>query len=272
MLKSLSLASILAAGVLTGSALAQQSGNTQSAPAKSAPATQSQTAPDASSASIPGLPTQKDKLSYAIGMNIGKGMHRDNIDVDPNLLLKGLKDGLAGGSTLMTDEQAQAAITELRTQMMAKMQAKQKEDAEANQKAGDAFLAANKTKPGVITLPDGLQYKVVTQGTGAKPMATDTVSCKYRGTLIDGKEFDSTQAHGGQPLQFQVNGVIKGWTEALQLMPVGSKYQLYIPANLAYGERGAPPDIGPNATLIFDVELLSIDKKPAAETPAPSSK
>jgi len=157
MLKSLSLASILAAGVLTGSALAQQSGNTQSAPAKSAPATQSQTAPDASSASIPGLPTQKDKLSYAIGMNIGKGMHRDNIDVDPNLLLKGLKDGLAGGSTLMTDEQAQAAITELRTQMMAKMQAKQKEDAEANQKAGDAFLAANKTKPGVITLPDGLQ-------------------------------------------------------------------------------------------------------------------
>jgi len=103
-------------------------------------------------------------------------------------------------------------------------------------------------------------------------MATDTVSCKYRGTLIDGKEFDSTQAHGGQPLQFQVNGVIKGWTEALQLMPVGSKYQLYIPANLAYGERGAPPDIGPNATLIFDVELLSIDKKPAAETPAPSSK
>lgn len=253
--------------------MAQQSGNTQSAPAKSAPAMQSQAAPDAASPSIPGLPTDKDKISYAIGMNIGKGMSRDGLEVDPDMLLKGLKAGLAGGPSLMTDDQAQAVMMQLRTQMMAKMQAKQKAESDTNQKAGDAFLAANKTKPGVVALPDGLQYKVVTQGTGPKPTATDMVSCKYRGTLIDGKEFDSTEKHGGQPLQFEVGGVIKGWTEALQLMPVGSKYQLFIPASLAYGERGAPPDIGPNSTLIFDVELLSIDKKPEPGTaPAPSSK
>jgi len=272
MLKLLSLAAtILAAGVLTGSAIAQQSANTQSAPAAGAPAMQSQAAPDASSASIPGLPTEKDKISYAIGMNIGKGMSRDGLDVDPDILMKGLKAALAGSPTLMTDEQAQAAMTQLRTQMMTKMQAKQKAEADTNQKAGEAYLAANKSKPGVVALPDGLQYKIITAGTGPKPTATDMVSCKYRGTLIDGKEFDSTQAHGGQPLQFQVNGVIKGWTEALQLMPVGSKWQLFIPASLAYGERGAPPDIGPNATLIFDVELLSIDKKPEAGA-EPSSK
>jgi len=274
MLKSPYLAvTILAAGVLSGSAMAQQSGNTQSAPAKSAPSMQSQAAPDAASPSIPGLPTDKDKISYAIGMNIGKGMSRDGLEVDPDMLLKGLKAGLAGGPSLMTDDQAQAVMMQLRTQMMAKMQAKQKAESDTNQKAGDAFLAANKTKPGVVALPDGLQYKVVTQGTGPKPTATDMVSCKYRGTLIDGKEFDSTEKHGGQPLQFEVGGVIKGWTEALQLMPVGSKYQLFIPASLAYGERGAPPDIGPNSTLIFDVELLSIDKKPEPGTaPAPSSK
>ncbi|MGH9569716.1 MAG: FKBP-type peptidyl-prolyl cis-trans isomerase, partial [Candidatus Angelobacter sp.] len=130
----------------------------------------------------------------------------------------------------------------------------------ANKKEGEAFLAANKTKEGVITTPSGLQYKVLKQGTGPKPTTTDKVVCNYKGTLINGKEFDSSYKRG-EPATFPVNGVIKGWTEALQLMPVGSKYQLFIPADLAYGERGAGADIGPDATLIFEVELLSIEGK-----------
>ena len=213
------------------------------------------------------LPTQKDKLSYAIGMNIGKGLHKDQIDVDPSMMMRGLKDAMAGGTTLMTDEQAQGVITELRTQMMAKMAAEHQKEAEANKKEGDAFLAANKTKPGVVVLPSGLQYKIVKVGTGPKPAATDQVKCNYKGTLTNGNEFDSSEKHGG-PATFPVNGVIKGWTEALQLMPVGSKWELYVPADLAYGERGAGEVIPPNSTLIFDVELLSIEKPEAPAKPA----
>ncbi|HMC32030.1 MAG TPA: FKBP-type peptidyl-prolyl cis-trans isomerase, partial [Candidatus Angelobacter sp.] len=142
---------------------------------------------------------------------------------------------------------------------------------ENNKKEGDAFLAANKTKPGVVTLPSGLQYKIVKAGTGPKPAATDTVVCNYRGTLIDGKEFDSSYKRG-EPATFPVSGVIKGWTEALQLMPVGSKWELYIPPDLAYGARGAGADIGPNATLLFEVELLSIQGKEAPQgQPQPSA-
>ncbi len=249
--------------------MAQQPATPQSsAPAKSAPSAQSQTAPAAASPNIPGLPTEKDKISYAIGMNIGTGMHKDNLDIDPDVLLHGLKDALSGGKTLMTDEQARAEITELRTQMMAKMQAKQQQEAEDNKKQGDAFLAANKSKPGVVALPSGLQYKILTAGTGPKPTASDSVKCNYKGTLINGTEFDASEKHGG-PATFPVNGVIKGWTEALQLMPVGSKWQLFVPSDLAYGARGAGGDIGPNETLIFEVELLSIEQpKPASEAPA----
>jgi FKBP-type peptidyl-prolyl cis-trans isomerase FklB len=270
MLKSLSLAvSVLAAGVLAGSAVAQQSATPQSsAPAKSAPAAQSQSAPGTSSPNIPELPTAKDKLSYAIGMNIGVGMHKDDLDVNPDVLLRGLKDGLSGGKTLMTDEQAREEITQLRTQMMAKMQAKAQQESEANKKAGDAFLAENKTKPGVVALPSGLQYKILKEGTGPKPTATDSVKCNYKGTLINGTEFDASEKHGG-PQTFPVTGVIKGWTEALQLMPVGSKWQLFVPADLAYGARGAGGDIGPNEALIFEVELVSIEQ-PKAASPAPT--
>jgi FKBP-type peptidyl-prolyl cis-trans isomerase FklB len=263
MLKLLSpvVHTLAAAVILVGSAMAQQStgSQTSSAPAKPATGMQSQQAAPASSASDAALPTQKDKLSYAIGMNIGKGLHKDAIDVDPNMILRGLKDGMAGGTTLMTDEQAQGVITELRTQMMAKMAAEHQKEADANKKEGEAFLAANKTKPGVVVLPSGLQYKVEKQGSGPKPAATDQVKCNYKGTLTNGTEFDSSEKHGG-PATFPVNGVIKGWTEALQLMPVGSKWQLYVPADLAYGERGAGEVIPPNSTLIFDVELVSIEK------------
>jgi FKBP-type peptidyl-prolyl cis-trans isomerase FklB len=203
------------------------------------------------------LKTDKEKQSYAMGMNLGTGLHRQGMTLDPALVARGLKDAQSGAKTLMTEEEARAALTQLQTSVRQKMQAKAQEEGEANRKAGEAFLAANKAKPGVVTLPSGLEYKVLTEGNGPKPTASDTVSCNYRGTLIDGKEFDSSYKRG-QPAQFQVGGVIKGWTEALQLMPVGSKWELFLPPDLAYGERGDGPDIGPDETLIFEVELLSI--------------
>ena len=184
------------------------------------------------------LKTQKDKVSYALGANLGMNLH-----------------ALAGGKLLLTDEEARAALTQLQTDLRTKQM-------DVNKKAGADFLEANKAKEGVVALPSGLQYKILTEGTGPKPSPTDTVSCNYRGTLLNGTEFDSSYKRG-QPASFPVNGVIKGWTEALQLMPVGSKWQLFIPSDLAYGDRGADPrsGIGPGATLIFDVELLSIQDK-----------
>ncbi len=202
------------------------------------------------------LDTEKQKQSYAIGMSFAKSLQRQSVDVDPNLVSQALKDSFAG-KTLLTDEQAKAALDSLQTAMRAKMEAKMQEAGKKNKEAGEAFLAANKSKEGVVTLPSGLQYKIVKQGTGPKPTSADTVVCNYRGTLIDGTEFDSSEKHGG-PATFPVGRVIKGWTEALQLMPVGSKWQLYVPADLAYGDRGPGPEIGPNSTLVFDVELVSI--------------
>ena len=206
------------------------------------------------------LTTPKDKASYAIGMNIARGLHRDSVDVDPNILLQGLKDVLAGGKTLMTDDEAKAALTALQADVNKRQQEKVQALGDANKKEGDAFLAANKTKDGVVTLPSGLQYKILVEGTGPKPMPSDSVVCNYKGTLLDGTEFDSSYKRG-QPATFAVGQVIHGWTEALQLMPVGSKWQLFIPPDLAYGPSGAGPVIGPNSTLVFEVELLSIQPK-----------
>lgn len=242
--------------LLAGTALAQQ---TPAAPTPSAPAAaQSDNSP---------FKTDKEKASYALGMNIGSTFVRQSVEVDPNILIQGLKDEMAGGKTLMTEDEARATLTKLQGEMREKQMAKMKIEAEANKKEGDEFLAANKAKEGVVTLPSGLQYKIVSAGTGPKPTAKDTVVCNYRGTLINGKEFDSSYKRG-QPATFPVSGVIKGWTEALQLMPVGSKWQLFVPADLAYGERGPAPEIGPNATLIFEVELLSIKKDEKAAEPA----
>jgi len=177
-----------------------------------------------------------------------------------------MRDALSGAKPAMTDDEVKSTLTELRTQLQQKQAAVTKEASEKNKKEGEAFLATNKGKEGVTTLPSGLQYKILQEGTGKKPQATDTVQCNYRGTLIDGTEFDSSTKHGG-PATFPVNGVIKGWTEALQLMPVGSKWQLFIPSDLAYGDRGAGGNIGPGATLIFEVELVSIQEKAADEKP-----
>jgi FKBP-type peptidyl-prolyl cis-trans isomerase FklB len=212
------------------------------------------------------LKTDREKASYAIGANIGRGMKKDAVDLDPNLIARGIKDAFSGGKLLLTDEQAQAALVAFSGTMKKKQEAALASVAAVNLKDGQIFLAANKSKPGVVALPSGLQYKVITAGNGPKPTAADTILCNYKGTLINGKEFDSSARHGG-PSEIPVGGVIAGWTEALQLMPVGSKWELYIPSNLAYGSTPRGPDISPNSTLIFEVELVSIQPKKEAPKP-----
>lgn len=220
-------------------------------------------------AADPSLKSQKDKVSYSIGMDIGRNLKDQSIDIDPNLLAKGIQDVISGGKPMLTDEEVQAVMMAFQQEMQTKAAAKAKEAGDKNQKEGSAFLAENKKKKGVVTLPSGLQYKIITTGSGKKPKATDTVTTHYKGTLIDGTEFDSSHKRG-QPASFPVSGVIPGWTEALQLMPVGSKWQLFVPPDLAYGPRGAGQAIGPNATLVFEVELLSIQEE--GKTPGAPAK
>jgi FKBP-type peptidyl-prolyl cis-trans isomerase FklB len=219
----------------------------------------------------PALKDQKDKVSYSIGMDIGRNIKRQNLELNVDALSAGIRDAISGGKTALTDEEAREVMNAYRTEMQSKQQSMAKEQGEKNKKEGETFLAENQKKEGVKThtvkLPGGtnavLQYKVLTAGTGPKPSTNDTVITHYRGTLIDGTEFDSSYKRG-EPATFPVTGVIKGWTEALLLMPVGSKWQLFIPSDLAYGERGAGRQIGPNATLIFDIELVGIQDKAQA--------
>jgi FKBP-type peptidyl-prolyl cis-trans isomerase FklB len=205
----------------------------------------------------PALKTEKERLSYAMGMDLGKQLRSRSVDIDPAVFAKALEDALSGGKTLLTDAEAKAALAAFQKAIMAKQAAEAKVAGEKNKAGGEAFLAANKGMEGVVTLPSGVQYKILTAGTGKTPTLADTVVCQYKGTLIDGKEFDSSYKRG-QPATFSVKGVIKGWTEVLQLMPVGSKWQVFVPPDLAYGVRGAGADIGPNATLIFEIELVAI--------------
>jgi FKBP-type peptidyl-prolyl cis-trans isomerase FklB len=261
---------LLLASAVTRQASAQQSpaANSQhnSAPqGQNPPASSASQTPGAATNSV--LKTDKDKAGYAIGANIGDNLRRQGVDVDPAMIALGLKDSMGGGKTLLTEDEMKGALTALQGEVRKAQEEKLAQATTANKKEGEAFLAANKTKAGVVTLPSGLQYKILTAGTGPKPTATDTVVCNYKGTLINNTEFDSSYKHG-QPATFPVGQVIKGWTEALQLMPVGSKWQLFVPSDLAYGDRGAGPDIGPNATLIFEVELLSIKPPSAAAAPA----
>jgi FKBP-type peptidyl-prolyl cis-trans isomerase FklB len=301
MKKPLTIAvSLLAAGILPlGIVRAQQ---TPTANPQEAPAAKPQSSPQTGSAQTPAtkppsgttaaksqtpptvkkaipltLKTDRDKASYAIGMNWGASLHKQSVEVDPAILMRGIKDGLAAGKTLMTEDEMRAALTQLQNGLRAKQQEIARVAKETSKKEGDAFLAANKDKEGVVALPSGLQYKILTEGTGPKPAATDSVVCNYSGKLINGTEFDSSYKRG-QPVTFPVTGVIKGWTEALQLMPVGSKWELFIPAELAYGEPGRGPAVPPNSTLIFEVELISIQSKdlnkdlakPQAPPPAPT--
>ncbi len=211
----------------------------------------------ASAQEAPALKTEQDRLAYAMGMDLGSQLKARSVEIDPAVFARGLKDALAGGKTLLSEDEAKAAIAGLQKAMLVKQAAEAKVVGEKNKMDGDAFLAANKAKDGVVALPSGVQYKVLTAGAGKKPTDADTVVCQYRGTLIDGREFDSSYKRG-QPATFPVKGVIKGWTEVLQLMPVGSKWQVFVPSALAYGERGAGADIGPNATLVFEIELVAI--------------
>jgi FKBP-type peptidyl-prolyl cis-trans isomerase FklB len=223
------------------------------------------------SAAAAGLTTQKQKSSYAVGVNIGRMLSRDGLDanaISSAAFLQGVRDILAGKKPALTDQELQAALVALKSDVDKAVAAKNKAAGAKNREAGQEFLDANKSKAGVVVLPSGLQYKIITEGTGPKPAAADTVACNYRGTLVDGTEFDSSAKHGGQPAKFQVGGVIKGWTEALQLMPVGSKWELYIPPDLAYGDNPRPGGpIGPGSTLVFQVELVSIEPKPAPPAP-----
>jgi FKBP-type peptidyl-prolyl cis-trans isomerase FklB len=207
------------------------------------------------SASAADLKTDQQRFSYIIGMQIGQQMKKDGITLDEEAFMQAIRDAASGTPSRLSQEEAQTTM-----QHMQEERAKVAEqEGEKNKQAGEKFLADNRGKPGVKVLPNGLQYKVLKAGTGAKPSATDTVEVNYRGTLIDGTEFDSSYKRG-QPATFPVNGVIKGWTQALQMMNEGSKWQLFIPADLAYGSRGAGGVIGPNATLVFEVELLKIKK------------
>ena len=202
------------------------------------------------------LKTKKDKVSYAIGLDMGNNLKKNDVEIDADVLARAIKDVASGSKPLMTEQEAKETLMALQKELQAKQQEKSKALGEKNKKEGDEFLAKNKKQEGVKTLPSGLQYKVITEGKGKSPKASDTVTVNYAGKLIDGTEFDSSYKRG-QPATFPVGGVIKGWTEALQLMKEGSKWQLTIPADLAYGEQGRP-GIPPNSVLIFDVELISI--------------
>ncbi|MBN2399487.1 MAG: FKBP-type peptidyl-prolyl cis-trans isomerase [Candidatus Aminicenantes bacterium] len=208
------------------------------------------------------LNNQKKKVSYAIGLDIGKNFKERAMDLDMDILIQGLRHAQGGHPPLLTSEEIQKVMTQFQQDMMKAEQEKRKGQAETNKAKETTFLAENAKKPGIRVTASGLQYKVISTGTGPSPKATDTVKVHYRGTLLDGTEFDSSYKRN-QPAVFPLNGVIKGWTEALQMMKVGSKWQIFLPASLAYGESGAGQVIGPNATLIFDVELIGIEA-PAA--------
>ena len=212
----------------------------------------------------PPLKDQKDKVSYSIGLNIGSNLSKQNIPINPDVLATGIKDAIAGKPQLTTDQ-----VKEIMAAFEKDMEQKQQAAAQKNTSEGAKFLEENKKKEGVKTTASGLQYKAIKEGTGAQPKATDTVKVNYRGTLISGTEFDSSYKRG-EPATFPLNGVIKGWTEGLQLMKTGSKYQFVVPANLAYGDRNVGPDIAPNSTLIFEVELIGVKPPQAAASPAPA--
>jgi FKBP-type peptidyl-prolyl cis-trans isomerase len=214
-----------------------------------------QAPPPASPAPGPALESLTERFSYAMGLDMGRAYKKQSLEINLEALVRGIKDGGSGAKPVLSEEEIAAVAEEINKQMAAR----RAEQVGKNLAAGTAYLAANGKKPGVITLPSGLQYKVLKAGTGKKPKATDTVKTHYKGTLIDGTVFDSS-IDRKEPVSFPVGNVIPGWVEALQLMPVGSKWQLVIPAKLAYGERGTPGgEIPPNSTLVFEIELLSIE-------------
>lgn len=262
-MKTLSI--VLLSGVLAGSALGQNNAATA--------ASSTASGPGAAAVADPGegkFKTDLEKHSYAMGVllagDIKRQLARGNYEHDPEIVIKAFSEALRGKPTLITDGEANIILRNYTTELRKKAEEKRKEDGEKAKVAGELFLASNKSKPGVQTTPSGLQYKVLKAAQGAQPKAEDIVEVHYRGTLVDGTEFDSSISRG-QPASFGLNRVIKGWTEGLQLMQVGSKYQFVIPSELAYGQNGSPPKIPPHSTLVFEVELISV--KPQSPPPLP---
>lgn len=217
----------------------------------------------------PQFPTSRDKASYAVGVDFANSLKRQKVDLNAEYLARGLRDALQGGKVLLSEQEVRASIQAFQAEFVAQMQENFRVQGEKNKVEGPAFLAENAKKDGVITLASGLQYRVKTSGTGPKPTADSSVKCHYRGTFLDGSEFDSSYSRN-QPAVFPVRGVIAGWTEALPLMPVGSTWTLFVPHELAYGAGGNPPHIPPYATLVFDIELLGIEESEAARPTRPN--
>ena len=210
-------------------------------------------------ADTPALTTDMDKLSYSIGSDLGKNFKRQGIEINPTVMAKGVQDGMSGAPLQLTEQQMKDVLSKFQKDLITKRAAEFNKKAEENKTKGDAFLTQNKGKPGVVALPSGLQYKIITAGSGKKPQKEDTVTVEYTGRLINGDVFDSTEKTG-KPATFKLSQVIPGWTEALQLMPAGSTWEVYVPANLAYGSRNVGGPIGPNETLIFNIHLISVAK------------
>ncbi|ASQ46391.1 FKBP-type peptidyl-prolyl cis-trans isomerase N-terminal domain-containing protein [Legionella clemsonensis] len=237
-------------------------GLTMSTAIVAADASTTTTTPATSATPATSLNSDMDKLSYSIGADLGKNFKKQGIDINPAAMAKGLQDGMTGGQLLLTEQQMKDVLNKFQKDLMAKRNAEFNKKAEENKAKGEAFLNQNKAKDGVVSLPSGLQYKILQKGDGAKPSKEDTVTVEYTGKLIDGQVFDSTD-RTGKPATFKVSQVIPGWTEALQLMPAGSTWEVYVPADLAYGPRSVGGPIGPNETLIFKIHLISVKKSDA---------
>jgi len=271
MRKSLILpaALLFAATAVAGAQTAKPAQKPAAQPAK--PAAQPAAAPAQPSGQQAGKPESvQDRASYVIGYNLGRTLKQNDVNANSDLIVKGLRDGLGGGTGMLTDAEMQSTMQEFQKQVQEQQEAKQKVIGEKNKTEGEAFLAKNKARAGVKTTASGLQYEVQKEGTGPNPKATDTVTVNYKGTLMDGSTFDSSYDRG-QPATFVLNQVIPGWTEGVQLMKVGSKYKFYIPSALGYGDKGAGATIGPNAPLIFEVELLSIGEPKAQGAAQPQA-
>ncbi len=214
----------------------------------------------AADTSAPALTTMEDKVSYSIGSDLGKNLKRQGIKINPAVFAKGMEDGMSGGKLLMSEEEMKQVLSDFEKEMMNKRASEFNQKAEENKAQGEAFLKENKNKAGVVTTASGLQYKVIKAGNGVKPTKEDTVTVEYTGRLLNGEVFDSTEK-AGKPVSFKLTQVIPGWTEALQLMPAGSTWEVYIPAKLAYGSRNVGGAIGPNETLIFNVHLIEVKKE-----------
>ncbi|HEY2396707.1 MAG TPA: FKBP-type peptidyl-prolyl cis-trans isomerase [Rudaea sp.] len=257
---------IASSGAAFGQATPNPAGRPQMHPPATSPAMAAKPAVDTKALDAK-FKNEKEKYSYMVGMDVARSLGQIKDEIDVTTVVQALQATLKGEKTTLTEPEAMAVRQEFMQKLQGKAAAKQKEEAEKNEKEGEAFLAKNKDKPGVKVTASGLQYEVIKQGTGPKPKATDVVKVDYTGTKIDGTKFDSS-VDRGQPATFPLNQVVPGWTEGLQLMPVGSEYKFYVPSKLAYGERGPGP-IGANATLIFSVKLIDIEPPAAEAKPAP---